>query len=81
MSLLPNKYLPIEFSSVGLSALLLEQLHANDTVTTLWNRVSTDDRIRSFDRFADALTVLYAANLIEMVRGTLRTVTTAGSRP
>jgi hypothetical protein len=80
MSLLPDKYSPIEFSSVGLAALLLETLQTNDTVTTLWDRVSTDRRVRSFNRFADALTVLYAANLIEMVRGALRRASQSGGQ-
>lgn len=78
MSLLPDKYVPVEFSSVGLAAILLEEVMPNDSVTTLWNRVSQDHRVRTFDRFADALTVLYAANLIELARGTLRRPRHAG---
>lgn len=80
MSLLPDKYVPVEFSSVGLAALLLEQLQPNDTVSTLWSRVGRDPRIRTFDRFADALTVLYAANLVQLARGTLRRPRPAGSQ-
>jgi hypothetical protein len=71
MSLLPNKYVPIEFSSVGLAAQLLEAMRSNDTVSSLWDRISGDDHVRSFNRFADALTVLYAAGLIDIARGTL----------
>jgi hypothetical protein len=72
MPLLPNKYVPIEYSSVGLAALVLESLQPNDTVSTLWYRVSGDERVRTFNRFADALTILYAANLIDLVRGNIR---------
>lgn len=72
MSLLPDKYVPIEYSSVGLAALVLESLQPNDTVSTLWHRLSNDERVRTFNRFADALTVLYAANVIDLVRGSIR---------
>jgi len=72
MSLLPNKYVPVEFSNIGVAAVVLETLQPNDTVSTLWQRLSTDERVRTFNRFADALTVLYAANVIEMLRGSIR---------
>lgn len=69
---LPNKYVAIEYSGVGLAALVLEELRPNDTVSTLWRRLSADERVRTFDRFADALTMLYAANLVDFSRGSLR---------
>lgn len=72
MSILPNKYVSIEYSSVGLAALIIELLQPNDTVSTLWDRVSGDERIRTFDRFADALTLLYAANVIDLIHGSVR---------
>lgn len=80
MSLLPTKYVPVEFSVVGVAAVVLESLQPNDTVSTLWHRVSTDERVRTFNRFADALTVLYAANVIELVRGNIRTARRAGGQ-
>lgn len=80
MSLLPNKYVPVEFSSVGVAAVVLETLQPNDTVSTLWQRLSTDERVRTFNRFADALTVLYAVNVIEMVRGSIRLARPVGGR-
>lgn len=73
MSMLPNKYVQIEYSTVGLAALLFEELSSNDSVSSLWDRVSGDERIRSFNRFADALTALYAAGLIDISRGVIRT--------
>jgi len=81
MSLLPDKYVAIEYSAVGVASLVLESLQSNDTVSTLWNRVAADDRVRTFDRFADALTILYAANVVELVRGTLRLRRPSGTPP
>lgn len=72
MSGLPSKYVPIEHSPVGVAALLVEVLGANDTINSLWDRVRTDERIRSFDSFAVALTLLYAGRLINFDKGVLR---------
>jgi hypothetical protein len=80
MSLLPTKYVPIDFSTVGIAARVLSALRQNDTVSTLWDRLSDDQHVRTFDRYADALTLLFAAKLIEMRRGTLVTTRTQGPR-
>jgi len=71
MSFLPTKYVPIEYSIIGIASLLLSQMHANDTVSTLWDRVSGEPQVRTFDRYADALTLLFAANLVDLRRGVL----------
>jgi hypothetical protein len=71
MSILPTKYVTIEFSIVGVASLLLTQVRANDTVSTLWDRVSGEPQVRTFDRYADALTLLFAANLVDLRRGVL----------
>jgi len=71
MTLGPTKYVPVEYSIVGLSAALLERLSPNDTVSTLWDRVRDDERVRTFDRFAEALTLLYALHLLKLDGGVL----------
>lgn len=72
MSALPNKYVPIDYSLVGIASLLLEALRPNDTISALWDRVSTDQKIRTFDRFADGLTLLFTAQLINLRDGVVR---------
>jgi hypothetical protein len=74
MSVLPNKYVPITHSMLGVGSLLAESMRNNDTVSTLWDRVRTDDRVRTFDRYADALTLLFAAGLVELDHGILKPV-------
>jgi hypothetical protein len=69
MSVTPNKYIPVEFSILGVSSLLVESIASNDTVSMLWDRVQKDMRVRTFDRFADALTLLFAAQIIEIRSG------------
>lgn len=80
MSVLPTKYVPIDFSIVGVASLLLSELGSNDTVSSSWDRVNEDPRIRSFDRYADALTLLFAAKLIDLRRGILLPTRAIGGR-
>jgi hypothetical protein len=79
MSLLPTKYVPIEYSIIGVASLLLSQMRTNDTISTLWDRVNDEPQVRTFDRYADALTLLFAANLLDLRRGMLAIKT--GIRP
>ena len=69
MSVLPTKYVPVDHTIIGVGSLLLEELTSNDTVSTLWDRVRSDPRVRTFDRFADALTVLFAGGMLELNAG------------
>lgn len=72
MSALPSKYIPVEYSAVGVAAFLLSTMRHNDTVSTLWDRVKHDERVRTFDRFANALTILFAGRVIMLEKGLLR---------
>lgn len=72
MSVLPTKYVPIDFSILGIAATLAAEVRPNDTVSSLWDRVSGNPQIRTFDRYASALTLLYAGSLIVIEGGILR---------
>lgn len=72
MSALPNKYIPVSHSLLGVAAFLADNIGTNDTVSTVWDRVRQDERIRTFDRYAEALTLLYAGGLLTLEKGTLR---------
>lgn len=72
MSALPNKYIPVTFSLLGVSAFVAESLKPNDTVSSLWDRVRVDQRVRTFDRYAEALTLLFAGGLLILDKGILR---------
>ena len=71
MSALPTKYVPVEYSPIGVAALLLELHRDGDTVSSLWDRVRDLGRIRSFDRFAAALTLMFSGGLVTIERGLL----------
>lgn len=72
MSVLPTKYVPIDYSILGIAATIAAEIRMNDTVSSLWDRLSANPQIRTFDRYAAALTLLYAGSLISVERGVLR---------
>lgn len=72
MSALPNKYIPVTFSLFGVCAFVAENMKPNDTVSSLWDRVRFDQRVRTFDRYAEALTLLFAGGLLTLDKGVLR---------
>ena len=71
MPVLPTKYVPIGYSTLGVASLLLSHIAVNDTVSTLWDRVSGEPQVRTFDRYADALTLLFAVKLVDLRLGVL----------
>jgi hypothetical protein len=71
MSIRPNKYIPMKYSILGVAFALLPLVEVNDTVSTLWERVKSDATVRTFDRFAEALTVLFACRLVSIENGIL----------
>jgi hypothetical protein len=64
----------MEYSLLGVASLVFQEMNGNDTISGLWDRVKSDQRVRTFDRFVDALTLLFAANLIDAKNGILRRV-------
>lgn len=72
MSAFPNKYVPVEHSLLGVAAYLVLAIGENDTVSSLWDRVRYDERVRTFDRFASGLTILFSGGLILLDHGVLR---------
>ena len=79
MSVLPTKYVPIDSSILGVASILLGDLGSNDTISTLWDRVRTMPQVRSFDRYAEALTLLFAARIVDLRRGILVHIREAGA--
>jgi hypothetical protein len=72
MSALPTKYVPIEFSVLGVAATIMAEMRSNDTVSSLWDRLAENPQVRTFDRFAAALTLLFAGSVISLEGGILR---------
>ncbi|WP_294210545.1 ABC-three component system middle component 6 [uncultured Sphingomonas sp.] len=69
MNILPDKYTPEEFTLLGASAAIMERIDRPVPIASLWQNVRTDLRVRSFDRFADSLSLLYAIKVIDAQDG------------
>lgn len=65
MNILPDKYTPEEFTLLGASAAIMERINRPVSISSLWQDVRADLRVRSFDRFADSLSLLYATKVID----------------
>ncbi len=72
MIILPTKYVPLDFSILGVATIVVQEIQPNDTVSTLWDRLSSNERVGTFNRFAAALTLLYAVRALEFDGGVLR---------
>ncbi len=57
---------------IGVSSILIEVIDESETVSSLWDKVSKDQRIRTFDRFADGLSLLFATRLIDLRGGVIQ---------
>ena len=79
MTVLPTKYVPIDSCILGVASILLGDLGSNDTVSTLWDRVRTLPQVRTFDRYAEGLTLLFAARMVNLRRGILVHIRDAGA--
>lgn len=63
--ILPDKYLPLEDSYLGLGARILSAMREPIRLDKLWGRFSKDSHVDSFDRFITTLDILYYVGLIE----------------
>ena len=64
--LLPDKYLPLEDSFLGLGAQVLSALKKPTDIVQLWKKFEKDNAFNSFNRFIITLGVLYRGGLIEL---------------
>ena len=71
MTLLPNKHIPTSRSLIGIGALVLRQVKAPSTVSSLWDQVKVKPEIGGFRNFILALDYLYAIGAINYDRGFL----------
>lgn len=70
--ILPNKYIPIEESMIGLGAIALRELAVPLSVTTLWRKMMRNPRVATYDRFVLTLDFLFMVNAIDYTDGLIR---------
>lgn len=70
--ILPDKYIPLEETLLGLGELLLRKLDAPLDVVCLWRRVKDCPQVSTYHRFVLTLDFLYALGAIEFRDGKLK---------
>jgi hypothetical protein len=70
--ILPNKHISTHNSLLGIGAIVIEHMDSPRTVSSLWNQLSQDPKIVTFERFILALDLLYIIGAIEIEEGLLR---------
>ncbi len=69
--ILPTKHISEEQALVGVGAVLLRHLRHPQTVTSLWEKVRTDQSVATFERFVLALDLLYFTGAVSASHGLL----------
>lgn len=70
--ILPDKFIKLSDSMIGIGALMLPKLDNKNTVTSLWNEVRSMPEISNYEIFILALDFLFILDLIEFNEGLLR---------
>jgi hypothetical protein len=70
--ILPTKHISVSRSFLGSGAIIIEQMNHSETITTLWNKVSTNPNFDSFEKFILTLDFLYMIGAIQIDEGLLR---------
>jgi len=70
--ILPDKYISIEETMLGLGAVAYRKLETPQTVTNLWRFMMRVPQVATYERFLLSLDLLYALGMIEMHEGTIR---------
>jgi hypothetical protein len=69
--IVPTKYVPAPESTLGLACTLLVMRDGNQTISELWLAFRAAHPSSTFDRFVEALTLLYLLGVVEIDEGTL----------
>jgi hypothetical protein len=70
--ILPTKTCSLSNSLLGFGTVVLESLNSPTTVTSLWEKIHSDDQQITFEKFILTLDLLYLLSVIEFDQGLLR---------
>lgn len=64
--LLPDKYLPLEDSYLGLGAVVLRNMRQPAKVDQLWKKLRRNEHFGTYDRYIVTLGLLFRGGIIEL---------------
>lgn len=67
--IMPNKNIRIEYSLLNCGAMVLEELHGRDTISSLWEKSRTKEALVSYEKFILTLDYLFLIDAIKMEDG------------
>jgi hypothetical protein len=70
--ILPTKTCSLSNSLLGFGTVVLEYLNSPTTVTSLWEKIHSEDQQITFEKFILTLDLLYLLSVIEFDQGLLR---------
>jgi hypothetical protein len=70
--ILPSKTCSLSNSLLGFGTVVLESMTSPTTVTSLWEKIHSDDQQITFEKFILTLDLLYLLSVIEFDQGLLR---------
>ena len=62
--MLPDKTIKTTYSTLGIGAMLLTVASAQETVSSLWEKVKRNETTNTFDKYITALVFLYSIQAI-----------------
>lgn len=73
--IMPDKNTPLSSSLLGYGAIVLQNLQSNQTISSLWEKVSSQDNYYTFEKYCLTLDVLFTVNLIRYDKGIITKLT------
>lgn len=70
--ILPDKNRNLKYSLLGFGGLILNELTINQTISSLWEKMRNEGKIKSYEKFILTLDFLYSIQLIEYRNGILK---------
>ena len=69
--MLPDKTIKIEYSLIGIGAIILRNMNITETITSLWEKHKNYDEINTFQKFVSGLVFLYTIGAIKYNDGVI----------
>jgi hypothetical protein len=67
--ILPSKHISEEQALIGVGAVLLREIHGQETITSLWEKARSYPTVGTFERFVLALDMLHITGLVNLTNG------------
>jgi hypothetical protein len=67
--ILPSKHISEEQALLGVGAVLLGEIKEPQTVTSLWEKVKSNQAVGTFERFVLALDMLHITGVVKLSSG------------